>query len=91
VINELVVKSKDFTQYAKESLVANAIRSKLLVEKFVSSTNYKVDVNHGVAYILGVAHDNQEKNKVLEIARTTSGVHSVVSHIILRTDSRRRN
>ncbi len=91
VINEVVVKTKDFPDLAKESFIANTIRSKLLFEKDLSSNNYIVDVNDSVVYLLGVAKDRTELNKALEISRSVKGVRSVVNHVIIRDDERRKN
>lgn len=90
VIDEVAVSQKDFQSMAKESYLANTIRSRLIFEKDVKSNNYIVDANASTVYLLGVASSETERNKVLEIARSIKGVHEVVNHVILRDDSRRK-
>lgn len=90
VINELEVKKSDIRDFAKDSFLANTIRSKLLFEQDVRSVNYTLDVNHSIVYILGVAQDRQELDKALQIARSVKGVHKVVNHVLLKSDDRRK-
>lgn len=90
VINEIIVSKKDLGDMAKESYIANTIRSKIILEKGIKSNNYIVDANEGTVYILGVAANAAERNKVLEIARSVKGVHQVVNHVILHDDQRRK-
>jgi osmotically-inducible protein OsmY len=90
VINEIVVSDKGLKARAQDMSIAASVRSKLLLEKDLRSVNYFVDVNEGVVYLIGVAQDNNELNKALTVARSVKGVKSVVSHVILKDDARRK-
>lgn len=90
VINELSVCKKSVASTTKDVWITNHIRSRLVFDKNVKSVNYFVDVHNQVVYLLGIAKDEAERDLVLELASTTSGVQKVVSHIILNTDKRRR-
>jgi osmotically-inducible protein OsmY len=90
VISELIVAPTHVREYAKDTFIANAVRSKLLLEQDVRSVNYKVDSNNGTVYLLGVAQDQKELTLAINIARNVSGVKQVVSHVLLRDDSRRK-
>lgn len=89
VINEIEVADKTFKDSAKDILIANTIRGKILLEKDVISVNYLVDVSNSVVYLLGVAQSEKELDAVLQIAGTVRGVQKVVSHVLLKEDKRR--
>jgi osmotically-inducible protein OsmY len=90
VINEVEVGKKKFRDSAADALTISAIRSKLLLDGDINSVNYGLDVNNGVAYVLGIAQSNDELDKVLETIANTKGVKRVVSHVILKDDARRK-
>ncbi len=90
VINEIVVDSKGLQDRAKDLVIESSIESKLLFEKELSSTNYIVDTNNGIVFLLGIAQDKTELGKALEIARSVKGVKKVVNHVILKEDLRRK-
>lgn len=89
VLNEIITADKDIRDYAKDTLIANTVRSKLLFEKDLRSVNYSVDVNNNTVYLIGVAQDQNELDKALKIASSVKGVHKVVNYVILKDDPRR--
>lgn len=89
VINEIEINNKGMKDRAKDLFIESTIESKLLLEKDLSSINYIVDVNNGVAYLLGIAQNEDELKRSLQIARSTKGVRKVVNHVILKNDPRR--
>jgi osmotically-inducible protein OsmY len=89
VMNELAIELKALKRSANDTLIKNAIDSKMLVEKNFISTNYKVSVNNSIVYLVGVAQNNSEMNRALYIASNMQGVDRVVNYIILKNDPRR--
>ena len=89
VINELKIQGGGFVNYAKDSLILNAIRSKIIFNQEIKSLNYSLDSSNSVIYIIGIAQDEAERKKVLDIARSVKGVSKVVSHVLLKSDKRR--
>lgn len=90
ILNELVISQKEFKDHAKDSLIANTVRSKFLLEKDFNSLNYTVDVNEGVVYLLGVSQNSLEARKAIEIARSVKGAKQVVNYVISKDDPRRK-
>ena len=88
VINELVVNpDAGFLDTANDSLIKRNLESRLLITKGVWVINYSMDVQGGTAYLIGRVKDQDELDKVLNIARTTRGVKRVVSHLQINTDT----
>ncbi len=91
VINEIQVNDKTgIVNYARDAWIATEVRAKLLFEKNVRSVNYSVEVVNNVVYLMGIAQNEEELNKVTYIASITPYVKQVVSHVILKDDQRRK-
>lgn len=89
VINEIQVSDKGGVKnYATDTWITTQIKSRLLVTKYIRSTNYNIETVNNVVYIIGLAQNQQELDNVMQIARTTQYVQQVISHVILKTDPR---
>jgi osmotically-inducible protein OsmY len=88
VINEIEVgeKGTDFLNYAQDNINETQIEARLLATKGIRSVNYNIEVVDGVAYILGVAQNEEERHNVAYIASITKGIRRVVSYVRLRND-----
>ncbi len=89
VINGMTIELKSIKNTANDTLIANSINSRLLIEKNFISTNYRVSANNNVVFLLGIAQNQEEMDKALIIASNTKGVSKVVNYIIMKTDPRR--
>lgn len=82
VINELVVDpSAGFFDKANDSIIKRNLEGRFLITKGVWVINYSIDVQNGVAYLIGRVKDQAELNRALNVARTTRGIKRVVSHL----------
>lgn len=92
VINEIQVNDKDpLRDTSKDIYLANAVRSKLLMEDDLRSVNYIVETNMSIVYLLGIAQDQDELNKAIQVAGSVKGVRKIVNHVILKNDPRRNS
>jgi len=90
VIDEVEVTSQGgVVDYSRDTVIQTRINGELLFAKGVESVNYSVEVVNGVVYILGVAQNQGELDKVLEICRNMANVKKVVSHVIMKDDPKR--
>ncbi len=82
VINEIrVADSQGVAGFAKDTWITTQLRSKMILEKKIQSINYSIDTVQGVVYLMGVAKNQEELNRTIDIARTVSGVKQVVSYV----------
>ncbi len=82
VINEVqVAKSAGIVGYARDSWIATRLRTALTLDRDVQSINYSIDTVKGVVYLIGVAQNQAELNRVIETARTIPDVKRVVSYV----------
>lgn len=87
VINEVrVADSEGFTGYARDSWITGKLRTKLIFERDVQSINYTIDTVQGIVYLMGIAQNQVELNKVIGLTRDTGYVKNVVSYVKLAGD-----
>ena len=84
VINEVrVAESDGFSGFARDTIIATNLRRKLIFDKDIQSINYTIDTVQGTVYLMGIAQDRAELNKVIAHTRDTSYVRQVVSYVKL--------
>jgi osmotically-inducible protein OsmY len=82
VINEVqVAEGKGIIGYAQDTWITTRLRGALTIDREILSINYSIDTVQGTVYLMGFAQDRAELNRVIERARTISGVSSVVSYV----------
>lgn len=91
VQNEIQVNDKSgLADYAHDVKVTTEIVSKMLFDRYVSQLNYTIETVNGVVYIMGIARDAAERDRVIQIARNAGGVKRVINHAVLKDDPKRR-
>lgn len=91
VLNEIEVAERSgIVGYVTDVRITSQLRIRILLDAEVSDINYTVDTVRQTVYLLGVAQDQTELDRVIGHARTISGVQQVVNHVRLRDDPRRR-
>lgn len=84
VINEIqVAKSGGIVGFARDKWITTRLRTALTLDREVQSINYSIDTVSGVVYLIGVAQNQSELNRVIETARTIPDVRRVVSYVKL--------
>lgn len=90
VINEVDVGNTGGVRtYWIDSRIVRELEARMLLERGVSSPNYSVESYNGTVFLLGVAQNQTELNRVLQLARNISSVKKVVSHVLMKDDPRR--
>lgn len=88
VINEIKIDDGGgFTGFATDNWINGSIAARLLLDKYVQSINYNIETANGTVYIMGIAQNQAELNRVLDIARNTRFVKNVVSYARLRGET----
>lgn len=90
VINEIEISNAGaLDDFANDTLINARLDSALLFDGEVSSINYSTRSVAGTVYLLGVAQDRAELDRVFRIARDIPNVKRVISHVIMKDDPRR--
>lgn len=92
VINEIEVGSEGFSfvDSAGDLLITTKIKAALMFDGDVFAINYSIETVNGTVYLMGIAQNDIERNRVISHARETSYVKRVVSHIRLKDDANRQ-
>jgi osmotically-inducible protein OsmY len=91
VINQVAVADTlDTGQYLHDIWIAQKLAAVLLVDREVRSINYNIDCVAGTIYLMGIAQDQAELQRVVDHARDIAYVRQVVSFVRLKGDLARR-
>ena len=89
VRNDIKIKEKfKFKQSAKDILITSQLRTALILNKNIKSTNYQIDTYKKKIYVYGIAITLEEKDLVISEANEILDVEDVIASIILVEDLR---
>jgi osmotically-inducible protein OsmY len=89
VRNDIKIKEEfDFKQSAKDVLITSQLRTAMILNKNIKSSNYQIDTYKKKIYIYGIAITSEEKDKVIQEAKEILDVDGVIASIILVDDLR---
>ncbi len=84
VINEIQITSSDgLAGFARDTWISARLKSELLFDEKVSSINYSIETVKGTVYLIGVAKNKKELERVINRARALDYVKKVVSYVKL--------
>lgn len=84
IINEIkVAGSEGIRGMVSDEWITARLRASLTFDRDVRSINYSIDTVQGIIYLMGNARSQAELDRVIEIARTISGVLQVVSYVTI--------
>jgi osmotically-inducible protein OsmY len=70
----------------QDFIMRQALVAKLVGDRSIKSVNYTTDVVHGVVYLMGVAQDQGEVDRVIAHANTVNNVKRVENYVVLKDD-----
>jgi osmotically-inducible protein OsmY len=90
VNNELIVNSKGgVARDLNDFRISQQLRAKLIADSKISAVNYSLETVDGMVFMIGIARDESELERVALHARTIAGVKKVVSYVQLKDDPSR--
>ena len=89
VRNDIKIKEDfNFQQSAKDLLITSQLRSALIFNKKIKSTNYQIDTYKKKIFIYGISLTEDERQEVINEAKEILDVEDVIASIILLEDLR---
>ncbi len=86
VINEIEVGDKSsLLDAARDEWIAAKLRARLLGDAAIASINYSIETVNGSVYLIGVAQNQAELDRVLAYARNIAYVRRVLNYMRLKT------
>ena len=90
VANDIEVTDRtDLADTARDRWISAQIRGRILTDASIHDVNYTIDTQNRVVYILGIAQDQGELDRVLAHARSMSEARRVVNYALLKNDPHR--
>jgi osmotically-inducible protein OsmY len=85
VYNEIQYNSgTSFSDYSHDVVITTSITTALTFDKEVLSVNYDIKTVNGTVYIMGIAQNQAELDKVIAQASNTQYVRKVVHHVRIK-------
>lgn len=90
VINEIQVSDQDnIVDYVRDTWISTQLKTEILFDTNILSINYNIETINGAIYIVGIARNQSELDRVVDHARRIENVKKVVNHVVMRNDPRR--
>ncbi|MEX2631840.1 MAG: BON domain-containing protein [Tistlia sp.] len=84
VINELNVRDESsLVDQARDRWIATRLRADMMLDREISAVNYSVEVLNGRVFLLGIARNQGELERIKAYARQIPYVRGIVSHVRL--------
>ena len=90
VANYIVIGKNDLVDYVKDTRISLEFRAKLLTDKEVSEVNFSSTTENRILYIVGIAQNEKEINKVLDHASNIAGVKKIINLMIKKDAPKRK-
>ena len=91
VINEIDVTNRSVIgTMANDTWISSKLKARITFDKDVSAINYTVVTVDAVIYLMGIAQNQEELDRVVNHARDIVDVRRVVSYVRLKDDPRRK-
>ena len=92
VINEIEVTDQSSVgDVTRDIWIETQLKGKLLVDSGVTSINYSIESVNKTLYLMGIAQNQAELDRVIGHAKDISYVRNVVSYVRLKDDPARRS
>ena len=91
--NEALIQGKQsLIRNTKDGILEKSVRTRFGIDKLVKGSNFNVETNEGIVYIMGIARTEAELKRAAQIAATTKGARQVISYaqVAEYTDARRQ-
>ena len=85
VINEIEIGNKqNIKQYTQDLWISSRVRGKTLNEIGLDIITYNFETINGKVFVMGVASNLEESEKIIKAIKTVKGVKEISNHIIVR-------
>ncbi len=89
VKNNIIIKEDfNFKQSAIDLLITSQLRTAMILNKKIKSTNYNIDTYKQKIYIYGIARNEDEQKEVIKEGKEINDVKKVIASILLVEDLR---
>ena len=88
VINEIQTGTSSLRDMAKDAWITTQLHSKITLDKKILAINYSVETVNGTIYLIGIAQNQVELNRVIAHAKTIGYVKRITNHVRVKKGAR---
>ena len=81
VINEIQPGKATLRDLAKDSWITAQLQSKITFDKRILAINYSIETVNGIIYLIGIAQNQAELDRVITHARAIGYVKRIIPHV----------
>ncbi|MCE9523156.1 MAG: BON domain-containing protein [Alphaproteobacteria bacterium] len=90
IVNDLeVTDATNIADAARDRWISAQVRGRILTDRTIHDVNYTIDTQNKVVYILGIAQNQTELDRVVAHAHAVPEARRVVNYALLKSDPRR--
>ena len=88
VLNEIQVRpAGSVIDFTHDAWITTQLQFKITFDKKILGVNYSIETVNGVLYLIGIAQDQAELDRVIAYARSIERVREIISHVRLKRDA----
>ena len=92
VINQIEIRDRSgIINFTRDAWITTKLTVKLTVDNQIKAINYSIDTVNGHVFIMGIAQNRAELERVQEHAKTVGYVRRVTSYAVLKNDPSRHH
>ena len=73
-----IAEALSLTEVNTDAAISAKIRTQLMLTKDISSSNFKIVMENGTVYIMGIAQNLEELERVVHVIKDTFGVQKII-------------
>jgi len=81
VLNEIQIGASSLRDLAKDSWVTTQLKTKVAFDREILAINYSMETVNGTVYLIGIAQNQKELDRVIAHARDIHYVRNIISHV----------
>ena len=91
IANYISIGKQGLVDYIKDTRISLELKAKLLTDKEVSEVNFTSTTENRILFIIGIAQDEKEINRILQHAADIAGVKKIINLMVEKNDPKRFN
>ncbi|NQV84919.1 MAG: BON domain-containing protein [Rhodospirillales bacterium] len=84
VLNEIQTGSATLRDFAKDAWITTQLHSKITIDEKILAINYSVETVNGLIYLIGIAQNQAELDRVIAHAKNISYVRRIINHVRIK-------
>jgi osmotically-inducible protein OsmY len=88
VINEIQTGTSSLRDLAKDAWITTLLHTKITLDKKILAINYSIETVNGIIYLIGIAQNQVELNRVIAHAKTIGYVKRITNHVRVKKAAR---